>query len=125
MEEWREVEGYPGYMISNLGNARGPRKEYLKLVDGGQGYTKITLSKNGKHVDKRINRLVAQAFIPNPENLPVVMHKDNDRANNRVDNLAWGTHSENNIFGEFLTATEERPEDISLSIFRSGVIANE
>ena len=96
MEEWREIEGYPNYAVSNLGRVRGPRKDSLKLVDGGQGYVKVTLSKNGKHVDKRVNRLVATAFLPNPENHPIVMHLDNNRANNHVDNLQWGTHLENN-----------------------------
>lgn len=96
MEKWRNIDGYPGYEISNRGRVKGIRKNVLKPVDGGQGYLKVTLSRNGKHTDKRINRLVAQAFIPNPEGLPVVMHKDNNRSNNNIDNLAWGTHSENN-----------------------------
>lgn len=98
MELWKTISTHENYQVSSLGNVRGPRKDRLKLVDGGQGYLKVTLSKNGKHVDKRVNRLVAEAFIPNPDNLPLVMHKDNNRANNCVDNLAWGTHSENNQY---------------------------
>lgn len=96
MEEWRDVDGFPGYQVSDLGRMRGPRKDILKPVDGGQGYLKVTLSRNGVHTDKRINRLVASAFLPNPDNLPVVMHLDNDRANNHVGNLTWGTCAENN-----------------------------
>lgn len=95
-EEWRDIRDYPGYKVSNMGRVKGPRKDSLKLVDGGQGYLKVTLSKNGKHVDKRVNRLVAQAFLPNPNGLPLVMHKDNVRSNNNIDNLAWGTTLENN-----------------------------
>lgn len=96
MEVWKKIDGFPGYKVSNKGNVSGPRKKCLKLVDGGQGYLKVTLSRFGKHVDKRVNRLVAQAFLPNPGNLPIVMHLDNKRSNNQVENLAWGTHKENN-----------------------------
>ena len=92
------LEIFPGYSISNKGRVKGIRKNVLKPVDGGQGYLKVTLSKNGKHVDKRINRLVAEAFIPNPDSLPLVMHLDNDRSNNHIENLSWGTHSENNQY---------------------------
>ena len=97
-EIWKDVDGFPGYRVSNKGRVSGPRKSELKLVDGGQGYLKVTLSIEGRHVDKRVNRLVAQAFIPNPNNHPLVMHLDNDRANNDVRNLAWGTHAENNHY---------------------------
>lgn len=110
LEKWRDVDGFPGYRVSNLGRVKGPRKNSLKLVDGGQGYLKVTLSNNGKHMDKRVNRLVAQAFLPNPENLPVVMHRDNDRSNNRVDNLAWGTYSENN---QWMHTCGRHPTNIS------------
>lgn len=96
MEEWRDIDGFPGYQISNMGRAKGPRKENLKLVEESNGYLKITLSRNGKHTDKRINRLVAQEFLPNPDNFPIVMHIDNNRKNNNVENLAWGSYSENN-----------------------------
>lgn len=97
-EEWRDVDGFDGYKISNAGRVKGIRKNILKPVDGGQGYLKVTLSKNGKHIDKRINRLVAEAFLPNPNSLPLVMHLDNNRANNQVENLSWGTYSENNQY---------------------------
>lgn len=96
MEEWREIDDFPGYFVSDEGRVRGRRKSILKEVDGGQGYLKVTLSKNGEHTDKRINRLVAEAFLDNPNELPVVMHLDNNRKNNNVNNLRWGTVSENN-----------------------------
>lgn len=97
-ENWIEIKNFPGYSISDKGRVKGVRKNILKPVDGGQGYLKVTLSKNGKHTDKRINRLVAEAFLPNPNSLPLVMHIDNNRSNNNVENLSWGTYSENNQY---------------------------
>lgn len=95
-EEWRDIEGYPGYYVSSFGNVRGPRKEYLKLVENNDGYLKVTLSRNGIHKDMRVNRLVATAFLDNPDDLPLVMHIDNDPKNNHMLNLAWGTYADNN-----------------------------
>ena len=96
-EEWKEIDDFPGYQVSNLGKIKGPRKDELtpSYNKGRVRYPKVTLSKSGKHTDKRINRLVATAFIPNPNNKPLVMHLDNNPKNNRVDNLAWGDYSEN------------------------------
>ena len=97
-EEWRPVVGYEGlYEVSNMGNVkslnyRGTGKEgILKPYDDGHGYLKVMLSKEGKDKQYRINRLVAQAFIENPDNLPEVNHKDKVRTNNCVDNLEWCT----------------------------------
>jgi hypothetical protein len=70
-------------------------EKILKWVDDGNGYQHLTLSKNGKGINFQVHRLVAQAFIPNPNNLPFVCHKDDDPYNNSVDNLFWGTHQDN------------------------------
>ena len=95
-EIWRDIDGFPGYQVSNYGNVIGLRGNVLKwCFCPGSDYPKITLCKNGKHVDKRINILVATAFLDNPDNLPIVMHMDNDPINNYVGNLKWGTYSEN------------------------------
>lgn len=96
MEVWKEIEGWPGYKVSTDGRISGPRSKILKPVKGNNGYMKVTLSVNGKRQDKRVNRLVAEAFIGNPENYPVVMHHDNNPENNNVTNLSWGTYSDNN-----------------------------
>ena len=108
MEEWRDIKGWEGlYQVSNLGrvkslerkvwNSRG-RGYYMtipeKILDGydyGHGYLYVQLSKDGNVKHCRINRLVAQAFLDNPSNLPEVNHKDKIRTNNRVDNLEWCT----------------------------------
>lgn len=102
MEEvWRDIKGYEGaYQVSNFGNVRSlnfmRRKEVRELAKKNmRGYPYVILYKDTKIQRKRIHRLVAEAFIPNPDNLPEVNHKDENKANNRVDNLEWCTHKYN------------------------------
>lgn len=114
MEEvWKDIEGYEGlYQVSNLGRVRsldrvdskGRHKcgQIMKLSLNEKGYVKITLWKNGKKKDYKVHRLVAQAFIPNPNNLPEVNHIIDDfehRSDNRVENLEWCTHEYNLNYG--------------------------
>lgn len=100
-ELWKRIDGYYGYWVSDHGRIYGPgRSGYGQFIMPvlQNGYYKVTLTSPGRHIDKRVNRLVAQAFIPNPLNLPLVMHLDNDPTNNHVDNLAWGTYADNNRY---------------------------
>lgn len=97
-ERWKPIVGFHGYWVSNFGRIYGHQNKILNQILNKDGYYKVTLCVNGIHVDKRVNRLVAEAFLPNPNNLPIVMHLDNDRTNNYVDNLSWGTYSENNKY---------------------------
>ena len=100
MEEWKAIAGYEGlYEVSNLGrikslsriDSRGYKRneKILKLNKDSGGYLKVSLYKNGKPKQYNVHRLVAIAFIPNPDNLPEVNHKDENRINNYVDNLEW------------------------------------
>ena len=102
-EIWHDIEGYEGlYQISNKGRVKSlkwGKERILKPGITGSGYLKVLLCKNGmiKHI--KIHRLVANAFITNPENKPQVNHKDENKFNNSVNNLEWSTAKENNNFG--------------------------
>lgn len=98
MEEiWKDIEGYEGlYQVSNFGRVkRVTTGRILKSGKDKDGYLKVILCKNNIKSTKTIHRLVAQAFIPNPENKLEVNHIDEDKANNNVNNLEWSTRKEN------------------------------
>lgn len=94
----KEIEGFPGYFIEEDGTvwseSSGVRKK-LKTRPDFDGYLKVNIRNNGKRCDFRVHRLVAQAFIPNPNNLPFVLHKDDNPSNPHKDNLFWGTNKDN------------------------------
>ena len=96
-EIFRDIKGFEGlYQISNFGNVKSLKRNIiLKPSSNGKGYLHIILYKNRKSKVSRIHRLVAQAFIPNPENKPQVNHIDGNKRNNNVNNLEWVTNSEN------------------------------
>lgn len=95
--EWKPIVGYENYEISEYGDIRNLNtgKIRKKRINSLHGYVEVDLYKNGQCSWKRVHRLVAEAFLDNPNSLPVVMHKDNDKTNNHYTNLEWGTVSEN------------------------------
>jgi hypothetical protein len=100
MEEiWKDIKGYEGiYQISNLGNARSSKYgkwNLLKPYFGKQPYKTIDLRINNKRRSRPIHILVAEVFIPNPDNLPEVNHSDGNKINCCVSNLYWCTKSHN------------------------------
>ena len=109
MEEWKSIPGYEGlYEVSNLGRVRSVercdrfnRKIVSKILKPNyvSGYLRVGMYKNKTFKYYLIHRLVAQAFLPNPDNLPEVNHKDEDKSNNRVDNLEWCDRSYNMNYG--------------------------
>lgn len=117
IEEWKDIVGYEGlYQVSNLGRIKSLGRyvnnngglEYregkiMKSAKNNNDYLFIGLWKDGIRKNHTIHRLVAQAFIDNPNNFPEINHKDEDKTNNRVENLEWcnskyncnyGTHNE-------------------------------
>ena len=100
IEEWKTVTNFSNYQVSNLGNAKNIKtNKMLKLHNSGRGYLQVSLSKNGKTKQFYIHRLVAEHFIPNPENKPEVNHIDENIQNNVADNLEWCNHSYNQNYG--------------------------
>lgn len=113
-EEWRDIVGFEGsYIVSSYGRiislsspitagklhyTRKPK--LLNLTHDTNGYISVGLS-IGKNKSKRmkVHRIVAQAFLPNPKNLPIINHKDENKTNNRVDNLEWCTTAYNVNYG--------------------------
>lgn len=118
MEEWRDIRGYEGYyQVSNLGRVRSLNRyvkanksggirllkgKIMKLTkikgrdDSDNRYVVVNLRREGEGKVHQVHRLVAEAFIPNPDNSPIPNHIDGNKDNNCVDNLEWCTYSENN-----------------------------
>lgn len=101
MEEWRDIDGFPGYQVSNTGKVRsfinnrygiGCESHELKPVNNRHGYPTVCLGRGNRRL---VSRLVASAYIPNPNNLPLIRHMDDNPQNNSVDNLKWGTQVDN------------------------------
>ena len=96
----KEIPDFPNYYITTDGRVwSGWRKKFIAIVVTPKGYHRVVLSKKNKSYNFLIHRLVAEAFIPNPENKPCVNHKDENPSNNNYTNLEWATHKENNNYG--------------------------
>lgn len=109
-EIWKDIKGYEGrYQVSNLGRVKslcyhhGTNERILKQKKNQNGYVVANLYKKGdKGKLKTVHRLVAEAFIPNPNNLPQINHKDEDKTNNKVFNLEWCDGRYNTIYSILL-----------------------
>lgn len=101
-EVFLRIEDYDDYYVSNLGRVlslKGKKERFLKARIGKDGYYYVTLNKKGKKKSFKVHRLVAKAFIPNPDNLPCINHKDENKLNNHIDNLEWCTQKYNINYG--------------------------
>lgn len=109
-EIWKDIKGYEGlYQVSNFGrikslpkkrNSKFTEKEIiLKLFENTSGYIQTNLWKNKKGKNFLVHKLVAEAFISNNYNFPYINHKDENKQNNRVDNLEWCTAKYNSNYG--------------------------
>lgn len=132
VEIWKDIPGYEGiYVVSNFGKVKSLQRTrkgsygsirivYEKILNhkiDKDGYHIVTLSKEGKTKCIGVHRLVAQAFLPNIYNFPMINHKDEDPSNNVVDNLEWCTAKYNANYG---TAIERRLE----TKLKNGTIKN-
>jgi len=93
MENWKKIEGFEEYEVSDWGRVRRG-ENVLKGVGNCRGYLRVQLCKEGTVVQKLIHRLVCLAFLPNPEGKRTVNHIDRTKTNNRLENLEWATDSE-------------------------------
>lgn len=101
-EEWRPVVGLEDrYEVSNLGHVRNAKTGRIRKLNKGEttGYYQLSLWNGERHVNSMLHRVLAEAFISNPENKPQVNHIDYDRTNNQLSNLEWATASENIAHG--------------------------
>jgi len=142
-EIWKDIPDYVGlYQVSNLGKIKSFRqghkhhkqKEYLlNPTISSSGYYQVTLYSDKGRKKFLVHRLVAVAFLDNPHNYPQINHKDENRLNNRVDNLEWCTASYNNNYGtakvRIADARSRRVQQLTLdgmviAIYRSANIAS-
>lgn len=136
-EIWKDIKGYEGYYeVSSYGRVRSLDRivtysdgekhslkgKILKMHYCGSGYLNFSLHKNGKTEHKYPHRLVAEAFIPNPSNLPEVNHKDEDKTNNCMVNLEWCDSKYNKNYG---TARQRMMEKKSMPVLQIDINTNE
>lgn len=102
MNKLKEIKGFEGLYGATIGGEIYKLKEgkpYRRIgiprTNGSHNYTKTSLYKDGKKYDVMVHKVIAETFIPNPQNLPCVNHKDGNKHNNSVENLEWVTYSEN------------------------------
>jgi len=128
-EEWKDIKDYEGlYQVSNLGRIKSlgryknnwSKKQWveeriLKQRLANTGYYMVVLSKNGKVKGFLVHRLVAETFIPNPENKPQVNHKDENKLNNHIENLEFCTRKYNCNYG---TKMERQKEKLGKSVIQ-------
>ena len=102
-EKWKVIPKYSRYEISNLGAIRNRTTKFIKAqkINKNNGYLTVNLYPNdsSKHDVRLVHRLVAETFLPNPQKLPCVNHKDEHKLNNYIDNLEWVTYEANNQYG--------------------------
>ena len=111
-EKWKPVVGYEGlYEVSNLGRVKSikfNKEKILSLQKDKYGYLRSGFRKMGKFKNYFVHRLVAEAFIPNPNNYPIVNHKDENPSNNCAENLEWCTVKYNTNYGSAIFKRKEK-----------------
>lgn len=126
-ETWKDIEGFEGlYKISDEGHVYSVRcKKLLKLIPNQDGYFEVCLANNGKNVYRRVCRLVAIAFIPNPNNLPQVNHIDENKQNDKVYNLEWCSSKYNVNHGTAIKRSRQSYKSKSHKNWRKVICLND
>lgn len=122
MEQWKSLKGIvengDNYSVSSAGRVRNDETEQLlKRSLSGTGYLRVVLYKDGKRKQQSVHRLVATAFLENPDNKPMVNHIDGVKANNELTNLEWCTASENLAHAYSIGLTSSKGENSRISKF--------
>ena len=115
------------YSVSNFGRIKSSyanKEKILKPFKDAGGYLKVDLRSKGKRKTMSVHRLVALAFIPNPNNLPEINHKDKNKENNYVDNLEWCTAKYNCNYGTRIQCKSENCKKPVCSVDGSGNVAH-
>lgn len=140
-EVWKDVVGYEGYyQVSNLGRVKSlrtkayspkekcaivvMRERVLRQSPNVKTYLNVSLRKSGTKNTQKVHRLVAKAFIPNPDNLPQVNHKDENKQNNCVENLEWCTNQYNINYGTARARMAEKRKKKVIQLSASGEVVN-
>jgi hypothetical protein len=97
IEEWMQIKDYENYEVSSLGQVRNKKTNRILKSSSKGGYLSVGLTNEINKKSFAVHRLVALAFIENPENKPTVNHKDRNKINNKLENLEWATHLEQNL----------------------------
>lgn len=98
MVEYKEIPGFPGYYVFRDGRVTDFQRD-IKPYFERKGYLRLSLRRGGKQFKVLHHRVIAEAFVPNPDNKPFVNHKNGDKADNRPENLEWSTSKENTKHG--------------------------
>lgn len=117
-EVWAKIEEAPNYYVSTLGRVKNKKGKILKTYSY-KGYQRLKLQVDGTAKDFRVHRLVAKAFLPNPDQLPQINHIDEDKANNCVWNLEWCDSYYNNNYGSKVTPVVQIKDGEVVGEYRS------